>query len=104
MTDKLLTEIKVNRFPLSVSVNPDLSNVYVANSRSNSVSVIDSSTNEVVKEIAVGNQPVAVIVDSTEKGISSLAFVANLESNSVSVIDAARNECILPFPLCRERT
>jgi len=94
LTDKLLTEIKVGRFPLSVSVN--LSTVYVANSRSNSISVIDTSTNEVVKEIPVGSQPVAVLVDSTEKGIDSLAFVANLESNSVSVIDAARNEVYSP--------
>ena len=29
LSDKLITEIKVGRFPLSVTVNPDSSNVYV---------------------------------------------------------------------------
>jgi YVTN family beta-propeller protein len=59
-------------------------------------SVIDSTTNQVIKRIPVGSQPVTVSIDSVEKGINSIAFVANLESNSVSVIDSTRNEVYSP--------
>lgn len=64
--------------------------VYVANSGSNSVSVIDPTTNKIENEIPIrfGRQPEAIAV----AGISSdkeLIFVANYGSNTVSMIDSA---------------
>jgi YVTN family beta-propeller protein len=40
-----------------MAITRDGAKLYVANGRSNSVSVIDTATNAVVKEIAVGNTP-----------------------------------------------
>src|SRR6266566_3525362 len=57
---------------------------YVANSQSNSVTVIDTTTNTVVgAPIPVGTQPIAVGVDPTVHR----AYVANFMSNTVTVID-----------------
>ncbi len=58
--------------------------VYVANQGSNSVSVIDSSTNTVTSTITVGAQPYGIAYNSGSKEI----YVSNLKGNSVSVIDA----------------
>jgi YVTN family beta-propeller protein len=63
--------------------------VYVANFRSNTVSVIDSDTNTVIKNITVGDRP---------RFIDALAgvavYVANSGSNSVSVINPVTNTVI----------
>jgi YVTN family beta-propeller protein len=54
----------------------------VANSDSNSVSVIKISTNTVVKNVTVGTFPVGVAI--TPNG--SYAYVTNHDSGNVSVI------------------
>ena len=63
---------------------------YVANSVSNTVSVIDRATNAVVTTITVGRNPqnVAVTPDGT------LAYVANSGSHSVSVIDTLSSKVV----------
>ena len=43
-------------------VSPDGTRVYVANTGSDSVSVIDTAANTVVATIGVGNGPIAVAV------------------------------------------
>ncbi len=63
---------------------------YVTNSSSNSVSVIDTSTNTVVATVAVGSNPVGVAI--TPDG--TRAYVANQLSNSVSVIDTSSNTVV----------
>jgi len=63
---------------------------YVANAGSNSVSVIDQTTNQVVATISVGHNPVDVAV--TPDG--SAGYVANAGSNSVSVIDTTQNNVV----------
>jgi YVTN family beta-propeller protein len=63
---------------------------YVANSFSNSVSVIDTASNTVVATVGVGMNPfeVAITPDGTR------AYVTNFLSNSVSVIDTASNTVV----------
>lgn len=63
---------------------------YVANSASDTVSVIDTATNSVVTTIAVGDNPAAVAI--TPDG--SKAYVTNYQSLTVSVIDIATSTVI----------
>jgi YVTN family beta-propeller protein len=64
--------------------------VYVANSGSNSVSVIDPVINRVENEIPIrlGWEPTGIGINSAA-GDRELLFVANYRSNSVSVVDTA---------------
>ena len=54
---------------------------------SDSVSVIDSSTNTVVKTINVGDQPYAITVDPITNNI----YTVNFNTKDVSVIDGSTN-------------
>jgi YVTN family beta-propeller protein len=45
-----------------MAITPDGKKLYVANGRSNSVSVIDTATNAVSKEITVGELPWGVVI------------------------------------------
>ena len=58
---------------------------YIANYNSNTVSVIDTSTNTVTTTVNVGNKPWGVAVNPTA------AYVTNEGSNTVSVIDTSTN-------------
>ena len=50
--------------PLGVAYDSANGNIYVANQYSNTVSIIDGSTNTVIDTIPVGLQPAAVAFDS----------------------------------------
>jgi YVTN family beta-propeller protein len=63
-------------------------NIYVINEASNTVSAIDSHTNQIVgAPIPVGSEPLAIAI--TPDG--SRAYVANVGSDNVSVIDTSTN-------------
>jgi YVTN family beta-propeller protein len=59
--------------------------VYVANEKTNSVSVLNANTNRVIGTIAVGGSPKGLAVTPDNKSV----YVANSADNSVSVIDTA---------------
>jgi YVTN family beta-propeller protein len=69
--------------PTDVDIDNDFNRVYVANSNSDTVSVIDSETLKLVKVIAVGEGPNSIAVDS----LNGLVFVAS-GNGTVSVIDS----------------
>ena len=78
--------------PMSVGTTPSGTAfsgnyAYAANQGSNTVSVVDRSTNTVVKTIAVGTAPTGVAVTPT----GSQVYVTNSGSGSVSVINTATN-------------
>jgi len=80
--------IAVGSAPWSVAVRPDGKFAYVTNSSSDSVSVIDTATNKVVKTLAAGSVPTGVAVTPDGK----FAYVANgAISGKLSVIDTATN-------------
>ena len=70
-----------------MAVSPNGSHLYVANSDSGAVSVINTTTNSVTNTISVGRNPEGLTLspDGTD------VYVANYDSNTVSVIDAATN-------------
>ena len=79
--------ITVGSKPRGVAVSPDGTTAYVANSFSNTVSVINTTTNTVTTTITVGTRPrgVAVSPDGTT------AYVTNNTANTVSVINTTTN-------------
>ena len=68
---------------------------YVTNQLSNTVSVIDVSTNAVVATIPVGARPYGSAVNPQ----GTRAFITNADGNSVSVIDTATNAVIATIPV-----
>src|SRR6478609_4634819 len=61
-------------------------NVYVLNQGSNTVSVINTTTNSVVDTIPVGIHPVSIMASNP------YSYVANLGSNTVSVINSTAHK------------
>ena len=87
---KVLTsaQIEVEELPIEIYTTADAT--YVANFRSNTVSVIDSDTNTVIKNIHVRDGP--RFIDALAGG--GAVYVANFRSNTVSVIDSDTNTVI----------
>ena len=79
--------ISVGDSPQGMAIKPDGSRVYVANNGSNSVSVINTSTDTIEKTIAVGGAPVKILMSPD----GSRAYVANYSGSSVSVINTSIN-------------
>ncbi|MEW6605820.1 MAG: beta-propeller fold lactonase family protein [bacterium] len=79
-TAQILIPSKIDAYPYA----------YVANSGANTVSVIDTSTNEVIATIPVGSSPGGVAITPDGR----YAYVTNTGSNTVSVIDTQTNSVI----------
>ena len=77
--------IAVGHDPCGLGVNPRRNEVYVVNSGSGTVSVINAETNTVAATMRVHRQPYFIDVDAEGKR----AYVANSKSNNVSVLDLA---------------
>lgn len=77
------SQIDVGRLPAAIEVNEITNLVYVANSDSNTVSVISGDTHtKIVEDIPVGERPFALSVDAG----SGTVYVANSYSDGISVI------------------
>jgi YVTN family beta-propeller protein len=75
--------IRVGYYPNGVAVDPGTRTAFVANSRDNTVSVIDEATGTVTRTIYLGHYtPYAVAVDPR----THTAYVTNWLYDSVSVI------------------
>lgn len=91
-TGEIVGMVMVGKKPrgIAVSQGRERQRVYVANSGSNSISVIDPTTNRVEVEIPVrfgkGPEGIAVARVTPDK---EFIFVANYGSNNVSIIDAS---------------
>ncbi|HBV85237.1 MAG TPA: YncE family protein [Desulfosporosinus sp.] len=67
-----------------------LNRIYLLDSRSNKISVIDGHTNTLVGNLIAGSGPFGVGVNP----VTNRIYVANFASNNVSVIDGSSNEVI----------
>ncbi len=72
--------------PSAVAINPVTNKIYVANTSSANVTVIDGATNSRTN-VATGNSPRAVAINPATNKI----YVANNGSNNVTVIDGVTN-------------
>jgi YVTN family beta-propeller protein len=86
---KMNPQIEVDNYPSAIAVNDVTNKIYVSNSKSNSVSVIDGTSNKKIKDISVGIEPVHLVTDNANK-----IYVSNSKSNSVSVIDGTSDKKI----------
>jgi YVTN family beta-propeller protein len=84
-TNTVSASVTVGIVPVGVAITPDGS-AYVANSGSDTVSVIDA-TATVSATIAVGSGPFGVAITTD----GSQAYVTNFDAGTVSVIDTATN-------------
>ncbi|MDD4911772.1 MAG: hypothetical protein PHP57_05705 [Sideroxydans sp.] len=83
----------VGGLPPSV-LTKSANSIYVANSGSNSISVIDAETNALFKTIPVGKFPTALAVNNT----TNRAYVANTGDNTLSVIDTLSDTVLTTLP------
>ena len=79
--------IQVDSYPVGIAVNPITNKIYVANEFSNTVSIIDESTDKIQATIKVGSFPYGIDVNP----LNNRVYVANRGSNTVSVIDGSTN-------------
>ena len=54
-SEEVIKTIEVGNLPIAVVFNPINNDVYVVNTNSDTISVIDSTTNEVIKTIPLGH-------------------------------------------------
>jgi len=94
-TNTVEDAVTVGKKPFGVGVTPDGSKVFVANSNSNTVSVVDALMKKVTADITVGSSPLKVAL--SPDGLK--AVVTNHMSNSVSVIDVKTNSVIATIPV-----
>ncbi|AKB36450.1 hypothetical protein MSSAC_1860 [Methanosarcina siciliae C2J] len=95
VTSVKVGSVKMGRGPKGVAVVPNGKTAYVANSGSNNVSVIDTSTNTVTDTVKVGYNPSEVAVSPDGKKV----YVVNEDSNNVSVIDTDTNTVTVTVPV-----
>ncbi len=87
--------IPVGNFPESLAISPDGKAVYVSNPGSDTVSVIDTRTNQVAS-IPVGDRPRGVAVSPDGRTV----YVAIQESDTVVMIDTRTNQLVgAPIPV-----
>lgn len=85
--NNVVATVTVGSYPYGFVVSPDNSMVYVANSGSNNVSVIDATTNTLKTTITVGTYPEFAAVTPDGKSL----YVTNYGDATVSVISTASN-------------
>lgn len=89
LTADYSTPINVGSKPLGVAITSNGKWVYVANRGSNSVSVINTITNNVTATVPVGSEPYGVAVSSDGN-----VYVTNQNSGNISVINTTTNTVI----------
>lgn len=76
--------------PMAVAVNHGTSRIYVANSQTGNISVINGETNAVIETIDVDGNPFGVSVNT----ITNRIYVVNANSKNISVIDGKTDTVI----------
>jgi YVTN family beta-propeller protein len=98
-TNQVVGSIPVGGSPWGVAFTPDGKAAYVADNGGETVSVIDTQTQQIVgTPIAVGELPLNIAF--TPDG--AFAYVVNEESNDVSVIDTGTRQVVATIPVGQE--
>lgn len=92
--------VRVGGDPRGALVSRDGARVYVANSFSNTVSVIDARTLTTLATVAVGMRPHALAFDATARHV----YVANYGSDNVNVMDTQTHQVVATIPLAMNVT
>jgi YVTN family beta-propeller protein len=89
-----LATVNVGSAPVSVAALPNGRSVYVANSVSNDVSVVNSNNLIVVATVPVGQVPRFIATEPS----SSKVYTANAGSGTISIINTVNNTVVLNMP------
>lgn len=84
--------------PYGIAINPITDIAVVANEKSDSVSIVDLSTQKVLSTIPVGKAPRGVFIDKE----TNIALVSNSKNDTVSVIDLNTFSVIKIIPVGKE--
>ena len=87
---RVVGTIPVNTAPLGIIFDPNNSFLYVTCMGTNTVLVINTSTNDLVAEIEVGANPYAISLDPS----GNRAYVTCSNTNNVSIINTLTNELV----------
>jgi YVTN family beta-propeller protein len=88
--NRRLAEVRVGDEPNGVTVLPDGTRAYAANTVSGTISVINTANRQVIANIAVGTEPYGLALTPNGRKL----YVTNARANSVSVINTANNQVI----------
>jgi len=91
----LETTIPVGSFPRAFTYNQTNYKVYCANMGSNTITVINSWTNQIITTIRVGSQPITLVYNP----INNKIYCANQQSNEVSIINSENDNVINTIPV-----
>ncbi len=80
---KIVRTLATGNNPTGVTASPTKDEVYVVNTDSGTVSVIDAATNQIAGNMSVGRAPYTISVTADGK----TGWVANAESNTVTALD-----------------
>jgi YVTN family beta-propeller protein len=95
---QVVATIDVGRYPVSVAVDPVTDIVYVANGGSDSISVIDGTTNKVTATIALSTEPEGIgVVPSTD--MIYVALPDGQSAGTVAVINGHTNAVVGSIPV-----
>lgn len=81
LTDHILTLLDVGEAPIQLALKPDGGQIFTSNFGSNSISAIDTQSNEVSRTDTIANRPVRSIVS----GDNSTLWVANFGADSINL-------------------
>jgi YVTN family beta-propeller protein len=99
-TDRIINTVKIGTDPSGVAYNRHNFNVYVANSGSNDISVVDGSgrTDHVINTINLDSSPSGIAYNPHDKFmyVSKMGVVSVINGNTNSVIDDIKTAAIDP--------
>ena len=81
LTDHMLAFLEVGHAPIQLAVKPDGGQIFCSNFRSNSVSSINTQTNEVSRTDTIANGPVYSVVS----GDNSSLWISNFDADSLNI-------------------
>jgi YVTN family beta-propeller protein len=92
--DKLLALLDVGKTPVDLALKPDGGELIVCNFDSDSISIIETPTDEVSGSYLIGTHPTRAVISND----NSRLYVSNFGSNSIAVydIDIGKIVAILP--------
>ncbi len=95
-------DVRTGKEPVAVAVNEKTNKVYIANKKSDNVTVLDGKTNKILKTVDVGPEPNAVTVNPLTNKIYVVSLKGEFKDGSlnpngngtVSVIDGATDKAV----------
>src|SRR4029077_9704484 len=94
-SDKVLALLDVGRTPVSLVLKPDGGELIVCDFDSDSISIIETTTDEVNGSYLIGRHPTRGVVSAD----NSRLYVSNFGSNAIAVYDIDMGKVIASLPV-----